>query len=68
MVKIEVRGWYGPRSSPEGIMRDMLRYDEGTMESTEDESGRPRHFIAIVNCKRHTKARWESFGLKTRVL
>ena len=68
IVRIEVRGWYGPRSSPEGVIRDMLRYDDGTIESTEEEPGRPRYFIAIVNCKRFTKERWGSFGLSTKKL
>ena len=49
-------------------MADMLRYDEGTVESVRPDPERQHHFIAIVNCKEYTKERWDSFSLWTRVL
>ena len=49
-------------------MADMLRYDEGTVESVELDYDRLRHFRAVVDCKEYTKDRWNSFGLVTRVL
>ena len=52
-------------------LKDMLRYDEGTLvKSTESPiEGRPwNRFEAIVHSKRYTKARWDSFMLKTDLI
>ena len=68
VVKIEVRGWCGPRSTPENEIADMLRYDDGTLESVTWDKDKPRIFVAVVDCKHYTKARWSSFMLRTKVL
>jgi|TARA_R110002033_G_scaffold50667_1_gene97787 hypothetical protein len=65
-IKITGKLWFGA-DSPELYMKDMLRYDNGTIFSLEHEDGN-RDFEAIVVSKRYTPARWQSFGLQTELL
>lgn len=67
-MRIEVKGWRSTRLTPEDTMADMLRYDEGTIESVNPDPEREHFFVAVVNCEQYTKARWDSFGLRTKIL
>ena len=60
-IKITGKTWFGV-DSPEEYMKDMLRYDQGTIFKMEHEEGN-REFEAIVVASRYTPARWLSFGL-----
>ena len=60
-IKITGQTWFGA-DSPELYMKDMLRYDQGTIFKMEHEEGN-REFEAIVVAKGYTPARWLSFGL-----
>jgi hypothetical protein len=60
-IKITGKTWFGV-DSPEEYMKDMLRYDQGTIFKMEHEEGN-REFEAIVVANRYTPARWLSFGL-----
>jgi len=60
-IKITGKLWFGA-DSPELYMKDMLRYDDGTIFSLEHEEGN-RDFEAIIISSRYTPARWLSFGL-----
>ena len=61
IVKITGKLWLGA-DSPELYMKDMLRYDDGTIFSLEHEPGN-EHLEAVILSKRYTPARWLSFGL-----
>jgi hypothetical protein len=60
-IKITGKTWFGA-DSPEEYIKDMLRYDQGTIFKMEHEEGN-REFEAIVVAKGYTPARWLSFGL-----
>ena len=60
-IKIAGKLWLGA-DSPELYMKDMLRYDDGTIYSLEHETGN-QNFEAVIVSKRYTPARWLSFGL-----
>jgi len=60
-IKITGKLWFGA-DSPELYMKDMLRYDDGTIFSLNHETGK-EHFEAIIVSSRYTPARWLSFGL-----
>jgi len=60
-IKITGKLWFGA-DSPELYMKDMLRYDDGTIFSLEHEEGN-RDFEAVIISSRYTPARWLSFGL-----
>ena len=60
-IKITGKLWFGA-DSPELYMKDMLRYDDGTIFSLEHEDGN-QDFEAIIVSQRYTPARWLSFGL-----
>jgi len=60
-IKITGKLWLGA-DSPELYMKDMLRYDDGTMFSLKHEDGN-RNFEAVIVSRRYTPARWLSFGL-----
>ncbi len=65
--RMQVRGWVSRRETPADAMKDMLRYDEGTIESVESVPG-GHTFIAVVRCKAYTPERWESFMLRTKLI
>ena len=67
-MRIEVIGHCGPSHSPELDMADMLRYDGGSVESVHIYGRYDNHYTAIVDCERYTKARWDSFSLRTKLL
>ena len=60
-IKISGKLWLGADSS-ELYMKDMLRYDDGTIFSLEHETGN-QNFDAVIVSRRYTPARWLSFGL-----
>ena len=60
-IKITGKLWLGA-DSPELYMKDMLRYDDGTIFSLEHETGNEQ-FEAVIVSRRYTPARWLSFGL-----
>lgn len=71
--KIKVVGHvYGhgePKDEVLAEIGDMLRYDCGDLESVEFEPARyGQRYIAIVHTQHYTKARWDSFLLKTEVI
>ena len=69
---IEVDGTYSHEfSTPERVVKDMLRYDGGLiigevktweLECFKSQKG----FKMVVQCDEYTKARWDSFGLRTK--
>ncbi len=69
---IEVDGTYSNSfATPEGTVADMLRYDGGLilgevktwdLENLKSRQG----FKMVVQCDEYTKARWDSFGLRTK--
>jgi len=61
IIDVWGKTWFGVDSAEEYI-RDMLRYDEGTIFSIQQEGV---EFEAIVVSKRYTPARWTSFGICT---
>ena len=72
-VWIRVKGHYYPRinQTPEGVMKDMLRYDSGSpvgkieispMNATTSSKW---NFSAIVQAEQYTHDRWQSFGMYT---
>jgi hypothetical protein len=64
MPRLEVKGIYSQKfSSPEKTLKEMLRFDEGEIESVESEN---ETFTAIVLVRKYTPDRWKSFGLKTK--
>ena len=65
-IKITGRLWLGA-TSPEEYIKDMLRYDQGTIFKMEHEEGN-RNFEAIVVAKGYTPARWLSFGLQPTLI
>ncbi len=60
-IHIEGKTWLGCDSAEEYI-KDMLRYDNGTIFELQQEEGKPE-FTATVISTRYTPARWLSFGL-----
>lgn len=72
-IWIRVKGRYYPRinQTPEGVMKDMLRYDSGSPVgnievSPVDEATSSRwNFSAIIQAEQYTPDRWKSFGLAT---
>jgi|TARA_R110002020_G_scaffold84375_1_gene209023 hypothetical protein len=60
-IHIEGKTWLGCESA-EVYMKDMLRYDNGTIFELNQEEGKPG-FTATIICTRYTPARWLSFGL-----
>ena len=72
-IWIRVRGHYYPRlnQTPEGVMKDMLRYDSGSpvgkieVSPVNETTSSQWNFRAIVQAERYTHARWQSFGLYT---
>jgi len=60
-IKIIGKTYFGTES-PSEYMKDMLRYDDGTIFSLTHEEGN-REFEAIIVSKQYTPARWLSFGL-----
>jgi hypothetical protein len=60
-IKITGKLWLGA-DSPTLYMKDMLRYDDGTIFSLEHEPGN-EYFEAIIVSRGYTPARWLSFGL-----
>ena len=72
---IEVTGSFSPRhSTPEGVVKDMLRYDSGMILGEVKlwdfeglvSPGRMRGFTMLVQSEQYTLGRWNSFGLKTK--
>lgn len=69
---IEVSGTYPHKfATPEGVVKDMLRYDGGLiigevqtwdLDNLKSQQG----FKMVVQCDEYTKARWDSFGLRTK--
>jgi len=74
MFQVQVRGTVGgsPLSTPVAEqIADMLRYDQGTLISNTEtpvEGKGYSRFEAVVHSVAYTKARWESFGLKTALI
>jgi hypothetical protein len=72
MQRVRIKGIAAFNSTPAEYMRDMLRYDDGTIEAIWDypDSQLTYHlpFTAIVQLKGYTPERWRSFGLVTDVL
>ena len=69
---IEVSGTYSNSfATPQGTVADMLRYDGGLILGEvktwdlENLGNRWQGFKMVVQCDEYTKARWDSFGLKT---
>ena len=71
-IKVRGRAYTLANGEPELVMADMLRYDEGVIESVTpiEEPGRatPNTFEAVVRSKYYTPRRWDSFMLKTEIL
>ena len=67
MQRIRVKGKAAFQSTPAEYMRDMLRYDTGTIEAIWDYPTGKRfesvQFTAIVQLETFTPDRWRSFGL-----
>ena len=69
---IEVNGTYSHKfATPEGTVKDMLRYDGGIIlgevKTWELENIKSRQgFKMLVQSDQYTKARWDSFGLRTK--
>ena len=61
IIKVTGKTWFGVESAEEYI-KDMVRYEEGTIYNLEQKNGN-REFEAIVVAKRYTPERWLSFGL-----
>jgi hypothetical protein len=72
MQRIRVKGRAAFQSRPAAYIRDMLRYDDGKIESLWDYPTGERfesvRFTAIVQLNGYTPERWRSFGLVTDVL
>ena len=71
--KVKVTGNIYGHGKPEdevlAEIGDMLRYDQGDLLSVEFERVRQwQKYTAIVHTERYTKARWDSFALKTEVI
>ncbi len=71
--KIKVTGNVYGHGKPEdevlAEIGDMLRYDTGDMVSVKFEPVKQwQRYTAIVHTEHYTKARWDSFLLKTEVL
>ena len=72
-VWIRVKGHYYPRinQTPEGVMKDMLRYDSGSpvgkieISPVNSTTSSKWNFRAIVQAEQYTHARWQSFGMYT---
>ena len=60
-IHITGKTWLGVDSA-EDYIKDMLRYDNGTIFELKQEEGE-REFEATIICTRYTPARWLSFGL-----
>ena len=60
-MRIQVITPRSRRQSPEEQVKDMLRYDEGVIISSEELKGE-RHKL-IIEVKTYTRGRWTSFGL-----
>ena len=72
-LRIRVKGrTFGLHGTPATTMKDMLRYDDGKIESIWDyptgEKFESIPFTAIVQLSEYTPERWRSFGLVTDVL
>jgi len=65
-IKITGKTYFGC-DSPSEYIKDMLRYDDGTVFSLTHEEGN-REFEAIVVAKRYTPERWLSFGLQPTLM
>mgnify|MGYP001350381485 CR=1 FL=1 len=68
---IMVTGHFSPRvnQTPEGVIKDMLRYDGGYIVGDFNVSEHPEIksqnvFRVLVSCSSFTPERWKSFGLK----
>ena len=49
-----------------GEVADMLRYDGGEITSLDiEDTGRGWRYTAHITCESYTKARWDSFLIKT---
>ena len=61
IISVWGKTWFNVDSAEEYI-KDMLRYDEGTIFDIRQEGV---EFEAVVVSKRYTPARWTSFGICT---
>ena len=71
--KIKVIGTIYGHGKPEdevlAEIGDMLRYDSGDIEKLDFEPAKyGQKYTAIVHTQNYTKARWDSFLLKTEII
>lgn len=65
----EIYGHGKPEDEVLALIGDMLRYDSGDVVSVKFEPVKQwQKFTAIIHTEHYTKARWDSFVLKTEVV